>query len=144
MGCHSETASTAPTPASERFYAAFRERFPKPEDDYVHARMQVMIEMLAAAFEKARGVEAAPVARALEGARYDGRTLGGAHQGEMRASDHQFLQPVYVSVMDRAGPGGLRHDVEGSGFGFRSVRRFSAAELAPAEGACHMQRPGAR
>ena len=30
------------TPASDRFYASFRERFPKPQDDYVHARMQVM------------------------------------------------------------------------------------------------------
>jgi branched-chain amino acid transport system substrate-binding protein len=27
------------TPASERFYASFRERFPRPQDDYVHARM---------------------------------------------------------------------------------------------------------
>ncbi|MBC8057328.1 MAG: branched-chain amino acid ABC transporter substrate-binding protein, partial [Rhizobiales bacterium] len=52
------------TAASERFYAGFRERFPKPADDYVHARMQVMIEMLASAIEQARGTEAVAVAKA--------------------------------------------------------------------------------
>jgi len=31
--------------------------------------------------------------------------------------------------MDRVGAPGVRHDVEGSGFGFRSVRRFEAHEV---------------
>jgi ABC-type branched-subunit amino acid transport system substrate-binding protein len=38
--------------ASDDFYAAFKRRFPEPKDDYVHARMQVMVEMLAAAIER--------------------------------------------------------------------------------------------
>ncbi|MFY9514272.1 MAG: branched-chain amino acid ABC transporter substrate-binding protein, partial [Rubrivivax sp.] len=59
---------------SDDFYAAFRKRFPRPEDDYVHARMQVMVEMLAAAIERAGSTEAVAVAKALEGARYDGAT----------------------------------------------------------------------
>ena len=89
--------------ASDDFYAAFRRRFTEPKDDYVHARMQVMVEMLAAAIERAGSTEAAAVARALEGARYDGATLGGLHQATMRADDHQLQQPLVVSVMDRAG-----------------------------------------
>ena len=55
------------TAASDRFYQAFRARFPKPEDDYVHARMQVVIEMLVAAMERAGSVQAVPVAKALAG-----------------------------------------------------------------------------
>jgi branched-chain amino acid transport system substrate-binding protein len=47
----------------------------------------------------------------------------------MRAADHQLQQPVIVSVMDRVGAPGVKHDVEGSGFGFRTVRRFEAGEV---------------
>ena len=32
---------------SESFYQSFRQRFPKPADDYVHMRMQLMVESLA-------------------------------------------------------------------------------------------------
>jgi len=115
--------------ASDAFYAAFRQRFPEPRDDYVHVRMQVMVEMLAAAIERAGSADAGAVARSLPGMAFDPRTLGGLHSGVMRAGDHQFQQPLVVSVMDRVGAPGVRHDVEGSGFGFRTVRRFEAHEV---------------
>jgi branched-chain amino acid transport system substrate-binding protein len=115
--------------ASDAFYAAFRQRFPEPRDDYVHVRMQVMVEMLAAAIERAGSAEAGTVARSLPGMAFDPRTLGGLPSGVMRAGDHQFQQPLVVSVMDRVGAPGVRHDVEGSGFGFRTVRRFEAHEV---------------
>ena len=127
--------------ASEAFYAAFRKRFPDPKDDYVHARMQVMVEMLAAAIEQAGRAEALPVALALEGQRYDGRSLGGLHNGTMRAADHQFQQPLLVSMMERAGTVGVAHDVEGSGYGFRTVKRLDAAKVEQPS-SCRMVRPG--
>ena len=126
--------------ASERFYANYRERFPRPADDYVHARMQVMIEMLAAAIERARGTDAVAVAHALEGMKLDRATLGGFHQGAMRASDHQFIQPLYVSVMERAGTAGAPHDNEGSGYGFRTLRYFEPAQTEQPT-TCRMLRP---
>ncbi len=46
------------SPASRDFHDAFRARFPKPEEDYQHARMQVMVEMLASAIERAGSTEA--------------------------------------------------------------------------------------
>ncbi|MDP3082802.1 MAG: branched-chain amino acid ABC transporter substrate-binding protein [Rubrivivax sp.] len=126
--------------ASDAFYAAFRQRFPDPKDDYVHARMHVMVEMLVAAIERARSTEAQPVALALEGARFDPATLGGLHEATMRAADHQLIQPLVVSVMQRVGSPGVSQDVEGSGFGFRTVRRVdSAAVTMPHQ--CRMQRP---
>lgn len=126
--------------ASDGFVDAFHKRFPDPKEDYLHARMQAMVEVLVSAMEKARSVEATAVARAMEGQAFDGRLLGGVHSGFMRAEDHQFIQPLYVSVMDRAGPGGVRHEVEGSGFGFRTVRRFEGKDLAPSSN-CRMVRP---
>ena len=126
--------------ASEKFYSAFRQRFPKPEEDYLHARMQVMIEVLVAAIERAGSTEAAAVARAMEGLVYDGRSLGGVHQGVMRAADHQFIQPMYVTVMGRAGTPGVAHDNEGSGYGFRTVLYIPAAQTEQAH-QCRMSRP---
>jgi branched-chain amino acid transport system substrate-binding protein len=42
-----------PARQSEEFYRSFRQRFPKPADDYVHMRMQLLVEALAQAIEKA-------------------------------------------------------------------------------------------
>ncbi|MFL6663242.1 MAG: branched-chain amino acid ABC transporter substrate-binding protein, partial [Rhizobacter sp.] len=128
------------TPASDRFYAAFRERFPKPQDDYVHARMHAMVELLVAAMEKARSTDAVAVARALEGLTLDAPALAGFHQGTMRAADHQFIQPLYVSAMQRIGTPGVRFDNEGSGYGFRTVR-YVEPRLTEQPTTCRMERP---
>ena len=125
-----------PTEGSAAFYRAFRERFPKPQDDYVHMRMQLMVEALAQAMEKATSTDALPVARALEGASV---SLYG-QAGAMRAADHQFQQSLVVGVMDRLGAPGVRFDVEGSGYGFRVVRQITA-EKAAQPTTCQMQRP---
>jgi len=128
------------TADAERFYAAFRQRFPKPEDDYLHARMQLMVEMLVAAMEKAGSTDPKTVAVALEGLKLDGRPLGVAHQGWMRPADHQLQQPLYVSVMRRAGETGTPHDNEGSGYGFRTLRFLDASQAEQPSG-CRMRRP---
>ena len=124
------------TAPSEAFYRAFRARFPKPSDDYVHMRMQLLVEALAQAIGNAGGVEAVAVARALERADV---TLAG-QRGRMRAADHQFQQSLVVGVMDRQGAEGVRFDVEGSGYGFRVVKTV-AAERAEMPTTCRMQRP---
>ena len=53
--------------ASDDLVAAFRQRFPQPQDDYLHARMQAMVEMLAGAIERAGSTEATAVARCARG-----------------------------------------------------------------------------
>ena len=116
--------------ASDALVTSFHQRFPKPEDDYLHVRMQAMVEMLAQAMERAHATDAAAVAKALSGARFDGKALGGLGAGQMRAGDHQFLQPLYVSTMQKAGTEGVRFDVEGSGYGFRTVRYLTAEQTA--------------
>ncbi|MFM2058912.1 MAG: hypothetical protein RLY71_3297 [Pseudomonadota bacterium] len=125
----SEWVPNVPGAASVAFTEAFRKRFPRPADDYLHLRMQVMVEMLATAIEQAGSTEAAAVAKALEGQRHDGRTLGGLHAGAwMRAADHQLMQPLVVSLMQRAGSPTARFDVEGSGYAFVPLRSFTAEQ----------------
>ena len=130
------------TKGADAFYRAFRARFPRPEDDYVHLRMQLMVEALSQAVGEAAKrsspgelPEAAEVARALEGVSVSLADQSGA----MRASDHQFQQPLVVGVMERQGSPGVKFDVEGSGFGFRVVKTLSAEQARQPE-TCAMQR----
>lgn len=125
-----------PGKESEAFYQAFRQRFPKAADDYVHMRMQLMIEALAQAIDKAASVDVVAVAQQLEkvSLSFAGQT------GNMRAADHQFQQALVVGVMDKLGAPGVKFDVEGSGYGFRVIKSVTpqAAEMAHS---CRMTRP---
>jgi branched-chain amino acid transport system substrate-binding protein len=122
--------------SSEAFYQSFRQRYPKPADDYVHMRMQLMVASLAQALEKAGSTNALDVADQLAVSKV---TFGG-QTGAMRASDHQFQQPLVVGLMDKAGAPGVKFDVEGSGYGFRVIKTLSAAK-AELPTSCKMQRP---
>ena len=121
---------------SEAFYQSFRQRFPKPADDYVHMRMQLMVESLVQAIEKAGTTNSIAVAEQLERA----KVTFASQSGAMRASDHQFQQPLVVGVMDRQGAPGVKFDVEGSGYGFRVIKTIAAAK-AEQPTTCKMQRP---
>ena len=121
---------------SEAFYQSFRQRFPKPADDYVHMRMQLMVESLAQAIEKAGTTESIAVSTQLERV----SVTFGSQTGTMRAADHQFQQPLVVGLMDKLGAPGVKFDVEGSGYGFRVIKTLSAAR-AELPTSCKMQRP---
>jgi branched-chain amino acid transport system substrate-binding protein len=122
--------------ASEAFYQSFRQRFPKPQDDYVHMRMQLMVESLAQSIEKAGSVDATAVAAQMERSVV---SLAG-RQGAMRTADHQFQQPLQVAMMGKQGAPGVKFDVEGSSYGFRVIKTI-AAERAEQPQSCRMVRP---
>jgi branched-chain amino acid transport system substrate-binding protein len=124
------------TPESDRFVESFRQRFSRPADDYLHLRMQLMIEALAQAMARAPAPTALALAQALEGADV---TLAG-QRAQMRAADHQVQQPLVVGIMDRMGTPGVKYDVEGSGYGFRVIRRLTPAQ-AEWPHTCVMHRP---
>jgi branched-chain amino acid transport system substrate-binding protein len=131
-----EWLPNVPGKQSEAFYEAFHQRYPKPADDYVHLRMQLLIEALAQSIEKAGTAQAEPVALALEHASVSMAGQGGT----MRAADHQFEQPLVVGIMDKVGTPGVKFDVEGSGYGFRVIKQLSAQE-AEMPHTCKMTRP---
>ncbi|ABF07806.1 ABC-type transporter, periplasmic component: HAAT family [Cupriavidus metallidurans CH34] len=121
--------------ASDAFYQSFRARYPDPRDDYVHLRMQMMVEMLARAIERAGSTDAVAVGYALE----DMRFTNAFHEATVRAEDHQVLQPLYVSVMAKRG-GDVRFDNEGSGYGFRTIKKLKTAQTTLPT-TCRMERP---
>ena len=126
-----------PGQASEAFYQSFHQRFTKPTEDYVHLRMQLLVEAYVQALEKAGSADPLSVAKQLENVRVSmvGQT------GFMRAQDHQFQQALAVGVMERQGAPGVKFDVEGSGYGFKVIRQISA-EQARLPSSCSMARPG--
>ncbi|WP_372660170.1 ABC transporter substrate-binding protein, partial [Hydrogenophaga sp.] len=129
-----------PTRESEAFYRAFRQRFPDPAEDYVHVRMQLMIEALVQAMERA-GAKGADLSAANIAAQLERAEVSMAGQkAQMRAADHQLQQPLAVAVMERQGTPGVPFDVEGSGYGFRVVRNISARQ-AEQPHSCDMVRP---
>jgi branched-chain amino acid transport system substrate-binding protein len=130
-----EWFANVPGESAQAFYRSFRQRFPRPQDDYVHMRMQLMMEALAQSIEKAGSLQADAVAHQLARAQV---ALGG-HAGSMRLADHQFQQPLRVVLMDRQGTPGVAFDAEGSGYGFRVIKTLSA-EQAEQPHSCKMQR----
>lgn len=126
----------APTPQSDAFYQSFRQRYPKPADDYVHMRMQLMVEALVQAIERAGSTQAAAVAAQLERA----SVQFAGQSGSMRATDHQLQQSLMVGVMERQGAPGVKYDVEGSGYGFKVIKNLSAQQ-AEQPTSCRMARP---
>jgi branched-chain amino acid transport system substrate-binding protein len=92
--------------------------------------------MLARAMEQARSADPLPVARALEGMRWQSDT------GEvvMRADNHQLLQPLFVATFAKADGKNPRYDIERTGFGFRTDRRIEARDTSQPT-TCKMERP---
>jgi branched-chain amino acid transport system substrate-binding protein len=121
--------------ASDAYVHAFRATLSNPRNDYQHLRTTVLIDMLAAAMERAKSADPLAVARALEGATW----RNPIQSATMRAADHQLQQPVYVTVMRRKGEA-ISFDNEGSGYGFKTERLLSAAE-AEQPTSCQMTRP---
>jgi len=134
------------TVGSDAFYRSFRLRYPQASDDYVHMRMQLLIEALAQTVESVTNaagpgasyaaLDVAVLAAYME---HSSVSLGG-QSGRMRTQDHQFQQPLVVGVMDRQGTPGVKFDVEGSGYGFRVVKTISP-QTAELPTTCKMHRP---
>jgi len=127
-------------PSIEGVAHAYKARF--GEDYYFH-RIGTLADMLAAAIEGSRSTEPLAVARTLEGMRH----LTPLGEVQMRAADHQLLQPLYVSTLvktgERGGDRAVRNDVEGTGLGFRTDARIEAYVTAQPT-TCAMNRPPRR
>ncbi len=128
------------TKESEAFYQSFKQRFSKPQDDYVHLRMQMMVEALAQALEGVSVVHNAIDVIAAYARLSKANVVFAGQKGVMREADHQFQQPLVVGLMDKLGAPGVRFDVEGSGYGFRVIKTMDAAR-AELSTTCKMARP---
>ncbi|HEX7044970.1 MAG TPA: branched-chain amino acid ABC transporter substrate-binding protein [Burkholderiales bacterium] len=112
--------------------AAYEKRFTQKEDDFAFWRIKTMWAMFVAAANKAKSNDPVKVALALEGMKMD-TPLGPV---EMRADNHQLLQPLYVSTMSDK----VKYDVEDTGVGFMTDVKIDA-EATRLPTVCKMDRP---
>ena len=121
---------------SDALTEGYRKRFPDVKDDYFFLSLKNGVEMLAKAMNKAKSTDPAKVAKALEGMKHQGIT----GEVEMRADNHQLVQPLFISSFVKAGTKEVKYDVERTGMGFKTEGRIEAMDTALPT-TCKMERP---
>ena len=58
----------------------------------------------------------------------------------MRAEDHQIIAPILVMSFVKAGQPGAKHDIEGTGYGWKTEAVLSPNDVLPPV-RCQMERP---
>ncbi len=123
-------------PASERglkYLGGYRDKY---KEDYIQSQHGVVIEMLAQAIDRARSSDPEKVARAFEGMNYD--WIYGNVQ--MRADNHQLIQPLFISSVAKVDGKRLRFDADRTGMGWQVERRIEGKDtMMPTT--CKMERP---
>ncbi|HRO58012.1 MAG TPA: branched-chain amino acid ABC transporter substrate-binding protein [Burkholderiaceae bacterium] len=120
---------------ADELVTGFRQRF---DDDYFQISTYTSIRMLAEAMRKAQSTDPVKVAFAMEGLKV--QSLNG--EVEMRASDHQLQQMIYIASFQKVDGKDVRFDQEKTGIGWRTEARLDAAQ-ASLPTSCEMKRPKA-
>jgi branched-chain amino acid transport system substrate-binding protein len=124
-------------PEDEKFYLGYQQKYSDGgKAPFYYGRIRTMMEMVAKAFDKAGSTDPKAVAYALEGLEH--KTPYGT--ATMRATDHQLIQPLYISTMAKAGTKAVKYDVENTGLGWKTDGRIDAAETAMPT-TCKMKKP---
>ena len=122
---------------TEKFAADFHKKY---GIDFYYLRINTMMYMLADAIKRTKSADPLKIAYALEGSKF----MGDTGEVEMRAADHQLINPMYVSTIDKAAAKGgdkeIRIDLENTGMGFKTDARYESYVMARPT-SCQMQRP---
>jgi branched-chain amino acid transport system substrate-binding protein len=123
-----------PTKSTEKFALDFVKKY--PDTEFTTLRTNTMVEMVAKAMNSAKSTDPKAVALALEDMRFP------AQNGEawMRKSDHQLMQPLFISVFSKKDGKAVKHDVEGTGYGWKTVASISQRD-SQRPTSCIMERP---
>jgi branched-chain amino acid transport system substrate-binding protein len=132
-----EWHSNIPAASAQKWTEDFKKRY---NYDFYYYRVNTMMYMFAEAMKRAKSSDPLKVAQTLSGMKFT-TELG---EVEMRAQDHQLIQPLYISTLVRSaakgGPKEVRFDVDNSGLGFRTDTKIDAFVSAQPT-SCAMKRP---
>ena len=144
-------ANVVPNKA-EKFANAWNKKFGGPPEylTFYYLRINNQMYMLAEAIKQAKSADPKAVALKLEGMKYQG-DMG---EVEMRAADHQLIQPLYISTVAKAFHDAkdpatakyqgkdkeVKYAQDGTIFGFKTDARIEAYVTAQPT-SCHMKRP---
>jgi branched-chain amino acid transport system substrate-binding protein len=127
--------TNAVSSAYQPYVAAYKKKYGATSDPYTGA-MRMALTYLTNAMTAAKSTDPAKVAKAMEGMKIEG-PFGPT---EMRADDHQLIQPLFVLTFAKAG-GALKNTADGTtDYAFRQdIKLDGAATARPTT--CKMQRP---
>ena len=121
------------TPELDASVVAFDKRFPGKENEYAYWRARNMWEMFAAAAKKAQSERSGQDGEGAGGNEAARPSLGDV---EMRADNHQILQPLYVSTLSK----GVKYDAEGTSLGWKTDAKVEGKSTSLPT-TCQMERP---
>jgi len=111
---------------------AFKAKF---NDDYYTLAVHHVFNMLSTAMAQAKTTDAVKVAATMEGLKF--KSFNG--EVEMRKSDHQLQQGLFISVWKKA-DAKFPYSVENTGYNFQSVKYYEPY-VASTPTSCQMKRP---
>jgi branched-chain amino acid transport system substrate-binding protein len=118
------------------YIAAYKKKYGAESDPYTMA-LPTALDMLAKAMKAANSTDPLKVGKSLEGMKAD-EYFGPV---EMRAQDHQLLQPLYVMTFAKVDGKKVKLNADGTKeFGFREDLKLDGPKTAQPS-TCQMQRP---
>jgi branched-chain amino acid transport system substrate-binding protein len=117
----------------DKWMGEFKKKY---DDDFYTASILRVYEVLGAAMAKAKSTDPVKVAAAMEGIKV--KTFNG--EVEMRKSDHQLQQPLYMTVWQKAG-GKYKYSPENTGMTLVPVKEYPNY-VSSTPTSCQMKRPG--
>jgi branched-chain amino acid transport system substrate-binding protein len=119
-----------------QYLQAFKKKYGPTEDPYTTA-IQNGLDFLERAMTEAKSTDPAKVAKAMEGMKLDGY-FGPV---EMRAQDHQLIQPLFIGTFAKVDGKAVKFNADGTKeFGFRTDHKTAGPETA-LPSTCQMKRP---
>ena len=124
------------TPKEIQYLQAFKKKYGETEDPYTTS-VQNGLDLLEKAMLQTKSTDPAKVAKAMEGMKLDGYF---GHI-EMRAQDHQLIQPLFIGTFEKVDGKTVKYNADGTKeFGFRTDHKVPAAQTAMPT-TCQMKRP---
>ncbi|MDQ3187719.1 MAG: branched-chain amino acid ABC transporter substrate-binding protein [Pseudomonadota bacterium] len=116
----------------EQMYIDFKKRF---NEEFYTVASYTSLTMLADAIKRAKSTDPLRVAYAMEGTK-----MSSIHGDiEMRVSDHQLLQPLWIASWAKVG-GANKHDIEKTGYTWKTEVAYPTY-VATQPTSCEMKRP---
>jgi branched-chain amino acid transport system substrate-binding protein len=122
-------------PEARKFMDEYKKRF---NDDFYTAQVYHAYTLLTNAMAKAKSTDPVKVAAALEGLKV--MSLNG--EIEMRKTDHQLQQSVFITKWQKVGKAPNDYSVENTGFTFAPIKTYEPY-VSSTPTSCQMKRPSA-
>ncbi len=120
---------------TDKDIAGFKAKY---KDDYYTFAITRILEALSLAMAQAKSTDPVKVAFALEGLKWKSSVAGDV---EMRKSDHQLQQPLYIGEWEKADKQSP-NDLENTGMTLRKVAEYPSY-VSSTPTSCQMKRPSA-